>query len=284
MFRILTLAATLACISLTATAQDKIYTRNLKVIEAKVQSVDKKTVTYKKFANLDGPDYVISKRMVGRIEYENGTEDRVVRGTNKVIHTEKRKVYTAADYGNSIISISPVSVGGEGIGVGLAYEQMLDKKGRFSVFVPFHVSYSGYGKSNNDAEPLSTLDAYNIFQRIAQFSPGVKFYPTGNRGKVRYAVGAQLNYQDGFYKTGGYERYGRGRVIYTPPDNVRLRKTGLMLNNSINLFPTPHIYIGADLGLGATVYNQEEIPYTNTLTKRGTDGLIQVSFRIGIRL
>lgn len=59
-------------------AQDVIIKRSGGEIIAKVTEVDEIEVKYKKFANLDGPTYTISKQLISVIIYENGTRDTFV--------------------------------------------------------------------------------------------------------------------------------------------------------------------------------------------------------------
>ena len=53
--------------------QDKLITQDENIEEVKIELIDQTTIKYKKFNNLKGPDYVIDKREVVRIEFENGS-------------------------------------------------------------------------------------------------------------------------------------------------------------------------------------------------------------------
>ena len=68
----------IVCLLLCCTvchSQDTIIQRNGSRIPAKVLEIDKQDVKYKKFENLDGPSYVISKSDVSIIRYQNGSSD-----------------------------------------------------------------------------------------------------------------------------------------------------------------------------------------------------------------
>jgi hypothetical protein len=73
MKKILSFAFLLVCLS--AKAQDVITTRKGTVIQAKVTDVTPTEVKYKRFDNLDGPDYSAKKSEIASIVYKNGTVD-----------------------------------------------------------------------------------------------------------------------------------------------------------------------------------------------------------------
>jgi hypothetical protein len=57
--------------SVTASAQDKIIRKDGKEIHVKVLGTDSKYIRYKRFTNLNGPDYFIFRSEVSKIEYGN---------------------------------------------------------------------------------------------------------------------------------------------------------------------------------------------------------------------
>lgn len=61
--------------TLLATAQDVIFLGANDSIVAKVVSVGTSEITYKKWSNLEGPDYSISINQIAAIRYANGTYD-----------------------------------------------------------------------------------------------------------------------------------------------------------------------------------------------------------------
>jgi hypothetical protein len=62
-------------ICLSANAQDVITTRKGAVIQAKVTEVTPSEIKYKRFDNLDGPNYTAKKSEIASIVYKNGTID-----------------------------------------------------------------------------------------------------------------------------------------------------------------------------------------------------------------
>jgi len=60
---------------LVSFGQDKIYKTDNTVIEAKVVEINKSEIKYKKFSNQNGPAYIIPKKEVSKIVYENGEKE-----------------------------------------------------------------------------------------------------------------------------------------------------------------------------------------------------------------
>lgn len=74
MKRILFLAAFML-LSMAASAQDIIVKKNGEEIRAKVEEVGERSIGYRKFTNLTGPVYSISRSEVFVIRYESGAKD-----------------------------------------------------------------------------------------------------------------------------------------------------------------------------------------------------------------
>lgn len=70
-----TLLVAMIATALAVKAQDLIVMRNADEIQAKVLEISPKSVTYKRWINLDGPTYTISKSEVFYIKYQNGEKD-----------------------------------------------------------------------------------------------------------------------------------------------------------------------------------------------------------------
>ena len=71
----LILFAILFVASYAAKAQDIIVMRNADEVMAKVTAITQDEVTYKRWSNLEGPTYTISKSQIFYIKYENGEKD-----------------------------------------------------------------------------------------------------------------------------------------------------------------------------------------------------------------
>jgi len=70
---ILVILGIILCTALQA--QDKIHFLDGRIQKAKVIEIGLKEIRYKKFSNLNGPNYVVLKTDLKKIEYENGSED-----------------------------------------------------------------------------------------------------------------------------------------------------------------------------------------------------------------
>jgi hypothetical protein len=288
MFQKQILFIALAIVPFCAHSQDKIYKRNGETIDAKVKQLSYVDITYKRADNPDGPDHIISKRDVTRIEYENGMKERIMYGrrSRRVTDLEQKR---SADYShNNIISITLLNITQSGTGIGLTYERLLDKKGCFSFYLPVSMLVLGYQKDvNNDiAAPVGWLSDVGRDRGILQVMPGAKFYPTGSRGKVRYAIGAQLMYGAGYIVEQEFPEvpyYLVTAPLHNPYKNLRVAKAGVMINNSLNISTGPHFYFAADLGLGITFINKKEVFSTGEMKQQPANGLAQFSVRLGYR-
>lgn len=268
-FKALLLSLSAVAVCTTVNAQDRIIKMNGTSIEAKVIEIDSRVISYNKADNINGPVYKIAKADVEMIEYENGTEE---------VFNSRRRVRAGVeneDYGNNVIAFAPLQVNNGGVGLGLSYERLLDKKGVIAFYLPVTVSFRGEELYMGNGTQYEEI--YSYF-----FMPGVKIYPTGGKGIVRYGVGPSLvfafdkDYQnDLIYHNGtvvGQDIGYRDRFIF-----------GIMINNSINVNPTEHLYLGLEMGLGFSYY--ERIDGVSSTSTVGPDGepLVQFGFKAGYR-
>jgi len=284
-------AATLLSVS-TAFAQDKIYTRNGDVMEVKVKVIGEKNITYKRVDNEDGPSYIINKKEVERIQYENGDEDVIVserRGPMRPDRMERFDKHRKPklDYGNNIISAAPLQITENGPGFGLSYERVLDKKNNIvSFYMPFVMSF------NMDNSRYDYYGYYNNSRHDYSFyaMPGLKFYPTGGKGKVRYAIGPNIvlryaQYTDYYYYGDIYPYYSS--YYYPGPYKVDRNSftMGMIVNNSLNINPTPHLHMGLELGVGFSYFTNTSNNYNYYLNENDGEPvpLVQFGFHIGYR-
>lgn len=165
-------------------------------------------------------------------------------------------------YGKNVFAAAPLQFSENGIGFGLTYERTLDRNGIISFYLPAYLTFN----PNND-------NGYNNSSSNSMFyvAPGVKVYPTGCYGKIRYAIGPSLVIGTGTtsdYYYNGYYAYYRHQNHFV---------LGMLVNNSMNINPTPHLYLGLELGIGATYLN--EVGGYN----QDVAFLMQTAFRIGYR-
>jgi hypothetical protein len=179
-------------------------------------------------------------------------------------------------YGRNVLAFSPIQFSENGVaGLGVSYEHVIDAAGILSFYVPVSAVLSIDNSFNTDYYG-NTVEYRS--DPMFYLMPGVKIYPTGCFGKARYAIGPSLvvaagqkteyNYDYPYTYPGPTNYYGVTR------DRFLL---GMMVNQSVNINPTPHLYIGAELGLGFTYLHLEDG------VNRGTVPLFQFGFKVGYR-
>jgi hypothetical protein len=202
------------------------------------------------------------------VVYENGTTETFAQtmrrpgppmppGFNRRDDEVDDKPVVPRNYGNNIISVSPMQLADEGAGFGISYERVLDKENNFiSFYLPVTITVTRLDGSVPDGEPTY------------YFMPGIKFYPTGGKGMVRYGLAANLVYAF------GRETYStwNGPVEQFVTDDFY--KLGMIVNNSLNVNPTDHLHFGLEFGLG--------FPYVDN-SNNGEGPLVQFGFKIGYR-
>ncbi|MCB0698146.1 MAG: hypothetical protein KDC07_12325 [Chitinophagaceae bacterium] len=266
-----TLFITIICIGSFsfAYAQDELHKKNGDVMDVKVIEVGPKLISYQKSDNLDGPIYKIEKDHVSHIVYANGSEDNFapVRAERETSHRKQVK------YGNNIVSFIPMEIT-SGVGIGLSYERVIDKKtGILSFYMPVTIAFA-----NDNYDPVLGTTSGNT-PPTYYIMPGLKFYPTGSKGVVRYAVGPNLAYISGQQYSGTEFIYdNNGNIIgQTTPGWEQRTALGIMVTNSLNINPNAHLHLGLELGLGFTYF--DKVGNTNL----NTNSIGQFGFKIGYR-
>jgi hypothetical protein len=256
-------------------AQDKIYKTNGDIIEVKVKTVNTKEIIYKRFDNLEGPDYKIGVKALSKIEYDNGVEE-FYNESNETTQRVVRKKYahnSAINYGKNVIAFSPAQLTNDGFGFGLSYERMLDKENKISFYLPVSYTYTNLRSDNtyynSNYNNVGFTDKANMFYAY----PGLKIYPKG-LGIVRYAVGPSLAIGAGSKLSSRNYDPNTNTYYYTTENHFLL---GFMVNNSININPTPKLFLGLELGLGVSYLDQVDG------ANKGVGFLTQFAFKVGFR-
>lgn len=264
----------IACLNVSGTvmAQDKIFKSNGDVKQVKIRSVGARQIVYKHFDNPNGPDYTLPKDEVDKIRYENGTEETFNGGRSVEHGNEERaagsmKEQMRAKYNPNIIAFAPIQFTEAGIaGFSFSYERAIDKNSIVAFYVPVIAEFNTNNNYNNYyGTPGNTTD------HMFYLAPGIKLYPTGGFGTAKYAIGPSLVIGSGT-KT-DWNNYYSGYSIASQDHFL----VGMIVNQSININPTPHLYLASELGLGFTYVNQ--LGGIN----QGTGGLVQFNFKIGYR-
>ncbi|HTM67388.1 MAG TPA: hypothetical protein VL093_13760 [Flavipsychrobacter sp.] len=264
-----------------ANAQDRLYTKDGGILEVKIKEVGTKTIVYKKWSNIEGPDFVIPKNDIERIKFQNGDEEYYGRKEPMQHGRLRDNVYDGAVYGKNILSFSPVHMTNTSpVGFGISYERVLDKNTILSFYFPVAYSF----KTNNSSYSSSTGKYDKDKSSMLWLYPSLKIYPTGSTGIVRYSVGPM------FAIGTGNRSYHRD--VYDPITGLSnyqkvsedLFVLGLLVNNSLNIQPTPKIHLGLELGIGIPYYSNEgdkgTYYYDNTYSD---EPIVQFNFNIGYR-
>ncbi len=257
----------------TAISQDKIFKSNGEVIDVKIKSVERNMINYLRYNNLSGPEYTLPKSEVDKIKYQNGSEESF---SNEMMPRYRSMVSRRLNdeplkgkYKPNILAFAPIQMSENGVaGFGISYEHVLDENG----IVAFYIPAMGVFNLNSSTDPNSG-NVTNNSDAMFYVMPGIKLYPTGGYGLTKYAIGPSLVIAQGQKTNYTYDPVTYRDIASTQDHFI----FGMMVNQSININPTPHLYIGAEFGLGYS--------YVNTLAgvETGTNTLVQFSFKLGYR-
>ncbi|MDR3682045.1 MAG: hypothetical protein P4L41_18885 [Flavipsychrobacter sp.] len=193
---------------------DKIYTVTGGVIKSKIESVNDSIITYKKSNYLDGPDYYIEKKSVKKVIYD---------ATARVVYDTIVKKVTA--YRSNVLAIAPIQYSDNGHGIGGSYEHFLKVTKCLSLFLPVYQTHNSFSGGYSTS--------------IFYYAPGIKFYPVGNQGILRVAIG--LSYIG-----------ASGRLVSQDyPTGHDFVMSGVIITGSINVNITKFLYLGVDFGEGS---------------------------------
>ena len=249
---------------ISAQAQDKLFKKNGRVINVKILSVNESEIAYKKTNNPYGPDQYIAKTSVEKIRYANGKEEvfddntdgrQLVRKDNPEWMGKATK--NGADGNNGIIYFSPIVVTNNGYGTGFGVEYPIDKAGTIRFNLPVIASI--------------TSDTYNQYSgSMFYMTPGIKFYTNlHSRHRMKFSLGPSMvmGMGSGNYNLTPYSPYDKKnnpQFVY-----------GAMFNIGFNFFPTAHLFLGLDYGIGLTSVHSDN--YVEL------DGISHLAFKVGYR-
>jgi len=261
-------------------AQDVLYRTNGESEQVKVTEINPSTITFKRWTNQDGPDIVIPKTEVSRIRFQNGTEEIFSRPRTQKIKSSNNDSQEDQEenYGRNVISIAPIQFTNTGVtGVGLSFEHQLDRKGNFSLYLPVAYSFRNRRWEEYSGQYYDIEQKSNVFWAY----PGVRFYPTGSHKRTSYSVGPSLVIAAG--------RQSSSSLKYDPQTGNNIIKTeagsifqfGMMVNNAINIHPTPKLHLGFEFGFGIPYLDRND---DNSLLNDYSDvPLTQLQFSFGYR-
>lgn len=282
--------------SITAAAQDIITMKDSSTIKALIERITPTDITYRKAADTTGPQIVVYRQDVESITYADGEKVMMAKGTYIAGSTKPITRYSTKDriaYGRTILSIAYLqatdksSSDGRNVypGLGLQFEYMLTPKQNISFYFPMTISFCSLTDENN-AYPYDKIHTHSFFY----IYPGFKYYPTGSNRKVSYSIGPSIALGFGrkynVYNPGGDPPVDASTYVYPPTTSSAVFKTGVIINNGLNMMPTPHLYIGMELGLGFTFYSNDNINNFE-LGPPGSNNagapLVQFNMKVGYR-
>ncbi len=254
-------------------AQDKIFQSNGEVIEAKVVRVGANVIVYKSWTDPWAARVTIPKDKVDKIIYQDGCEavfnnetdsksTQMPTGLRDMDHEPKQPVMSGKQ---SILAMSPLQFTETGIGMSFSFEQSLDKSGIVSFILPVVATFNPIKNAVNEN---------NANDYMYYLMPGIKIYPTSNRGKIKYAIGPSMVIGAG-ERTKYTYYYGYNSGFSSSQEHHNKFIVGVTINNSINFKPTRHIYMGLDFGFGFTYLNRFGD------VNQGMGGLVNGGFKIG---
>lgn len=252
----------LLCLSFVGHAQDRIFKKNGDVFDARISVINSDIVVFKRYDNPSGPEYTIPKGEVARIKYANGTQDIFEENNDRIGVPNGRENYHSFNEfarNKNIVSVAPLLFTDHGYGFGAGWEHTLDKAGWISANLEGSLSW-------NFADPNTQKDA------MFYFMPGIKVYTNLNSPvRSKFSIGPALLMGIG---TGvpAYSGY-----LTDPQQHVSHFDLGAIVNLASNLFPSEHLYIGFEGGLGFTYVNN----YAGV--DNGVSLLMQCSMRFGYR-
>ena len=247
--------------SFLASAQDIIYKTDGSKEEAKITLVGDREIQYKKFSNIDGPVYSLSKSEILMITYENG-EYEMYSNQNNTAKSNKQEL--SENYKQNLLGYHLFDViYGD---FTFSYERIL-ASGNVSIKVPIGFGYAyNSDYSNNGNEWVKNL----IYTGI-----GVNFYPTG-QGKWRYFLGPnmRIGYGKQSYWTDMYDEYGNYISNEELSEGIY---TKFYVDNGVMFTPIKNFSISTIVGVGIR-YFPEADHYNNAVMPTGNFS-ININYR-----
>ncbi len=171
----------------------------------------------------------------------------------------------------NIVSLAPLQFSENGLGVGFSYERMLDKSNYISFYLPLIATFD---LNNGTYTDLNGLRHNGNSDAMFYCMPGIKVYPTGAEGLIKFGIGPSIVIGAGQKSEKVYNGPYGAISGYNVNDH---QVVGMIINNSLNINTSTHIYLGLDFGFGITYFSR------SAGLNDGTNGLVSGSFKIGYR-
>jgi hypothetical protein len=202
-----------------AKSQDIINLKNKTSVKCKILNVGIKTISYKKYDNLEGPSYEVRNREVNNLLYENGAQE-IIKSSSQEFNNSKNVI--SFNYGDLTVSR-----------IGFSYERLFAKS-KLGVKIPFSASflqYDNYYSYNAKIQTGLDLNYYPLGQKTVTFFTGL-----GTR--VGMVNSGNNNY---YYAEPGFDYY-----YYTRESNF----ISAYVNNGLLVHFNDHFSLSGQIGVG----------------------------------
>lgn len=215
-------------------AQDFIHFSNGEVLRVKVTEVGTSEIRYKKFDNLNGPDYVVAKSEVQKIQYENGQADVLSNsGAVSSAPAEQPKPAQEAAPSHSLsVNILDLIVMSD---FTIQYE-WVNKSSKLGIRVPLTL---GFFNRNFNIPSTGDILGYN---NVLCLGTDLRIFP-GRVKKVRYVFGPSVNFA--YINVDGGYIGADDKIVYGTDYMLRF-----FINNGFVAEPNKHFRMGLDVGFG----------------------------------
>ena len=138
-----------------------------------------------------------------------------------------------------------------GLGFGANYERMISKRGKFSFSIP---AIATFNIANSNRIYDYNTGNYNTGKTNPMYyaMPGIKFYPTGGYGYLKYATGLSLAVGAGKISGGYVNNFGLNVTERIQSHFI----AGGMFQNSLSMNAGGNIYVGIEIGVGSSFVNK----------------------------
>jgi opacity protein-like surface antigen len=175
----LILILTLAVLGTAGQAQDIIIKKNTDEIECKVLEIEQEVIKYKKYSNLDGPTYSISKEDIFMVKYENGEKE--------VFKTEEKEPVVDNTVDTRELPYRAVAIRA-GISAGNIFNAVMVNEGTITTNSNYAFTLNSFFKNRRFSSSV-TFAPYNIISEDIDIEIDGQTYETESTEQVKgYAL------------------------------------------------------------------------------------------------
>ncbi len=261
-------------------AQDTLFHTSKGMLNVKILEITDTEIKYKSASNPDGPVYIIGKKDVKKIVYENGTVESFQKPPNsKSLPKQKLKHQNFVYFTLTDMVFGHVTV---------SYEHTL-LNNHLGIHIPF--SYGAIEMSSKDyyeysaSAPLQGLGRYGFYNKNKIYSTGIElYYYPFEWGYANYFVGPAFGYGKVNYQTSSF--IYNPTTTYSEPHTEQIAYQGWLIKNGVVFNPAKHISIALTLAMG--FYTTHEVYYNgynlnDPLFRPITERAVEAGFSVGCK-